>query len=111
MIEKIVLDHLSGSLACYMEFPADPPAEFVIIERTGSGMSNQIMTATFAFQSYGESLLKACELNEKVKDAVFSLMALSKIGSVRLVSDYNYPDTVRKEYRYQAIFQIKYYKE
>lgn len=111
-IEQDVLDFIGTMLTepVYMERPVDPVAEYVLVEKTGSGKANQIMTATFAMQSISKtSLLKACELNEKVKVAAEALVELGRVSRSAVVTDYNYTDTSRKEYRYQAVVQITHY--
>ena len=111
MIEKTILDHLAEALsvACVMEVPSNPPTEFVLIEKTGSSESNLIYSSTFAIQSYSTSLYKAASLNESVKNAMKSLIEEDSVGSCRLNSDYNYSDTSKKKYRYQAVFNITHY--
>lgn len=111
MIEKVILDFLKDQIAVpvYLEQPEVPPASFVLFEKTGSGKLNRLDSATFAFQSYAESMYKAADLNLLVKNAVEALITLNEIASVRLNSDYNFTDTTTKRYRYQAVFDIKHY--
>ena len=113
MIEKIILDYLSVRLPCpvCMEIPeggATPP--FVVIEKTGGGViDNCVWTATLALQSYGSTLYDAAQLNETVKGVMAAAVALPEIARARLNSDYNYTDTTKREYRYQAVFDIIHY--
>lgn len=111
MIEIVIRQYLSEHLdvPVLLERPLKPPESFVLFEKTGSGKSNQIKSATFAFQSYAKSMLDAAKLNEKVKDAVDGLISLDVVHRVKLNSDYNYTDTETKEYRYQAVFDIGHY--
>lgn len=111
MIETIIIEHLKSVLDVdvFMERPEHPPASYVIIEKTGGVKNNNISASTFAFQSYAPKLYDAASLNETVKEAVESLMDLDEIGRVSLNSDYNFTDTVTKQYRYQAIFVITHY--
>lgn len=111
MIEKIILNYLNSKLAVpvVMEEPADKPSSFVVIQKTGSSRVNYIFSATIAIQSYGESLLKAAELNEAVKNAMFGIPEVAEVASVRLNSDYNFTDSSTKKYRYQAVFEITHY--
>ena len=51
----------------------------------------------------------AAALNEEVKKAVDSLIELNEIASVTLNTDYNFTDTTTKQYRYQAVYDIKHY--
>lgn len=111
MIEIIIKNHLDSKLAepVSLEKPASSTGNYVVFEKTSSRQYNRLPTATFAFQSYGKSLYNALELNERVKKAVEELIELDEIRGISLNSDYNFTDTTTKEYRYQAVFDIKYY--
>lgn len=110
IIEKTILDYLSSVLECpvAMEKP-DSYEELVLIDKTGSSESNHLYRATIAIQSYAPKLLKAAELNEKVKEAMRGLITLDSITRCQLNSDYNFSNTITKEYRYQAVFDINHY--
>src|SRR5699024_4000566 len=110
MIELIILDYLTDKLTepVYLEKQTNE-TPYVLFEKTSSGKTNHLPTATFAFQSYAQSLYTAALLNEKVKKAVESLIELDEIRGVTLNSDYNFTDTRTKQYRYQAIYDIRYY--
>jgi hypothetical protein len=112
MIEKTILNHLSNNLDCgvYMEKPRNPAERsYVVIELTGQREEEHIMHSTFAFQTYGESLLKAAELRDEVKAAVKTLIELDEVARVDLNSSYNFTDPSTKEYRYQTVFDITHY--
>lgn len=111
MIEIIIKNHLELKLDEEVSFekPGSMAGGYVVLEKTSSGKNNHLPSATFAFQSYAKSLYEAAKLNEKVKMAVESLITLDEIRGVKLNSDYNFTDTTTKEYRYQAVFDIKYY--
>ncbi|MFV0414499.1 MAG: hypothetical protein ACK5L3_14775 [Oscillospiraceae bacterium] len=112
MIEKIVLDYLTEKMqpvAVSMEVPENSALPFVVVEKTGSGRTNKIGSATFAIQSYAGSLLLAAELNEAVKSAMDDMAELAEVCSTRLNSDYNFTDTASKRYRYQAVYDITHY--
>lgn len=111
MIEIIILNHLKSKLteSVHLEKPSAQTGSYVVFEKTSSGKSNHLPSATFAFQSYGESLYQAAELNERVKTAVENLIELDEVRGLTLNSDYNFTDTTTKEYRYQAVYEIRYY--
>lgn len=112
MIEKTVRNYLVSKLnniPVYLEIPANPPQKYVFIQKTGSTKANHIEGSVFTFSSYDTSLYKACVLNETVKAAVEDMITLDEIGSVKRNSDYPFPDADRKEYRYQAVFEIIHY--
>lgn len=113
MIEKIVLDYLSEKLnkPVYMETPSNPPTSYVLLEKTGSSRENHIDRATFAIQSYDESLYKTALLNDAVKRAMDDIIELDNISKSSLNSDYNYTDTTNKKYRYQAVYDLIYMED
>lgn len=110
MIEKTVLDFLKNKLdmPVFLEVPKSPPDVFALLERTAGGERDYIYTATFAIQSYATSLLKAAELNKRVKKAMRELTLLDGVSRCHLNSDYNFTETSTKRYRYQAVFEIVY---
>ena len=111
MIEKIILSYLKDkSLNVYMEMPKNPPQSFVVLEKTGSRKLNHINTATIAIQSYGSTMLKAAELNDKIKKYLDDIIQLDNIANVELQGDYNFTDTSTKRYRYQAVYDFVYYE-
>lgn len=105
--EKIVLDHLSDRLTVPVLMESRPDLDtYVLIERVGGSERNFIRRASFAIQSYGSTLLEACELNEKVKAAMRSLIEWDEVTRCDLDSDYEYTDQTLKRYRYQAVYDL-----
>ena len=111
MIELVILNHLKDGLdvPVFMEKPTNAPSEYVLFEKTGGGRNETMPSANFAFQSYSTSLFKAATLNEAVKRAVDKLILLDEIRGITLNTDYNFTDTTTKQYRYQAVYDIKHY--
>ena len=114
MIEEVVLNHLASVLTdvtVVMEVPlnASDLDKYVVIEKTGSGRENHIMDSTFAVQSYAKSMYKAALLNERVKEAMDSLVELDEVTKSELNSDYNFTNETKKQYRYQAVYDITHY--
>ncbi|MQW23888.1 MULTISPECIES: hypothetical protein [unclassified Lactococcus] len=111
MIETVIKDFLDGHLSVpsFLEHQENMPKRYVFFEKLGSSKSNHITSATFAFQSYAESMYETAKLNEELKRVVEDLITLDDIGGISLNSDYNYTDTETKKYRYQAVFDIKYF--
>jgi hypothetical protein len=110
MIELIVLNYLKNALGTpvYLEIPENAPEQFVLLDKTGSSRSNRIESATFAIQSYAESMYKAAQLNDRVKAAMDAMPYTEDVGRAQLNSDYNYTDTTSKRYRYQAVYDLTY---
>lgn len=115
MIELILLNYLKSELdyPIYLEEPTRDdngnPKNCIVFEKTGSVEKNKLKSATFAFKSYGESMYKAAMLNEELKSVLEDGIKLDDIAKIKLNSDYNFTDTETKRYRYQAVFDIKYY--
>lgn len=111
MIEKVILDYLNETLnvPVEMEVPKNPPARYVVMEKTGSRRENLITSSTFLFRSYAPSLYKAAALNEDVKAALDNAIVLDDIARAKLNSDYNYTDTAKKLYRYQCVYDFTHY--
>ena len=120
LVEKIILDYLTERLAeeqrsdvgVFMEMPEQPlPANFVVIEKTGSARINRVCTDNFAIQSCSTSLLSAAILNALIKKLMDGIVFLSAIGAAHLDTDYNFTDPTTKVYRYQAVYRISYILE
>lgn len=111
MIELIVLNYLTETLDVnvYMEEQEEPESSYIIIEKTSGGETNFIKNAVIAIQSYGSSKYEAATLNESVKDAMRDIITLDTVSSCKLNSDYDYTDTTKKKYRYQAVFDLVYF--
>lgn len=111
MIELVIKKFLDENLKVpsFFEHTKNMPESFVIIEKTGSGGSDYVHSATFAFQSYAPSLQKAAELNETVKKTVEQLVTVNEVSGVHHNSDYNFTDTETKKYRYQTVYDINYF--
>ena len=111
MIEEIIYNYLNtANISAIMEIPEGgitPPC--VLIEKTGGGEENHIRKATVAIQSYGTSLYSAASLNETVIAAMRGITEKPEVSACELNSDYNYTDTTKKLYRYQAVFDVVYY--
>lgn len=111
MVEKIVKDYLQECLniPVRLEEEGGLGKEYVLIEKTGSSGDNYIRSATLTIQSFSSSLCGAAQLNERVKETMKKIIELDDICRCDLNSDYNYTDTARKKYRYQAVFDIVHY--
>lgn len=110
MIEKTVLDYLNSKLNvnCYMNEP-EGQTSFVVIEKTGSSVTEHIKSGTLAIQSYAPTLYAAATLNEAVKTAMEKIVETTAVIRCRLISDYNFTNTAKKQPRYQAVFELLFY--
>ncbi len=111
-IEAIVINYLKDALQTdkvYGEIPDSPAGEFFVIDKTGSTTKDHIYTSTIAIQSYGNSKAEAAESNETLKRAMEGVVKLDQIGGCYLTTDYNFTNIARKQYRYQAVYDITHY--
>ena len=111
MIEEKVRKYLEAMLDIPVRMEEEPglPEEYILIEKTGSGEENHIASATLAIQSYSGSLYGAASLNERVKESMKKIVEMDDISKCQLNSDYNYTDTTRKKYRYQAVYDMVHF--
>ena len=115
MIELIVLNYLKSVMdePVVMTEPSNPspddPKTYVLVMKTGSGITNHIKEATMAIQSYAPTVYEAAVLNEKVKEAMEQIITLDDVTSCKLNSDYIYNRESTKQPRYQAVFDIRHY--
>lgn len=112
MIDITILNYLKKELSVpvFMEKTSeDIPKEYVILDRIGSSKTNHLPTVTIAFQSYADSKYQAALLNERLKTAIENLVNLPEIRGITLNGDYPFNDVATKQYRYQAVYEIRYY--
>ena len=120
MIEEVILNYLDNELSVpvLMELPEVPsedftewPSEFVIIEKVGSSISNQLYRDSIALQSYSlSSLYKAASLDEDVRKAIEEIPVTTGVCTARMQSNYNFTDVKTKRYRYQSVYDIYHVK-
>ena len=111
MIEIIVLNYLKGVLnvPVYTENQSEMPSKYVFFEKTDGSQENYISTATIAIQSYGSTLYEAALLNEEVKRVMSDIITLDSISKSKLNGESNNTDTAKKQYRYQAVYDLVFY--
>ena len=113
MIEATVISYLMDKTSAvknvFAERPKNPPAKYIIVEKTGSDREDRVDRATIAIQSIAGTMFDAAALNEEVKAEMDEIVESDLIGACRLNSDYNFTDQTTKEYRYQAVFDITHY--
>jgi uncharacterized protein YdaL len=111
-IETAVINYLRETLETnrvYAEVPEVKTGIFFVTDKIGSSTENRICTSTVAIQSYAGSKLEASEQNERLKEAMKGITALDNISSCMLDTDYNYTNIAKKQYRYQAVYEITHY--
>ena len=110
MIEEIVREHLKTILdvPVLME-EENKEKKYILLEKTGGSEVDHIKHATLAVQSFSDTLYSTAKLNEEMKEAMKRITERDGVCRCELNSDYNYTDTKRKKYRYEAVFNIAYY--
>lgn len=106
-IRNYLVTHSGVPVDVLFEAPKDPPASYIILEKTGSSLSNRLCTSTIAVQSIAGTLFEAATLNESLK-SILTSADIENVFDISLDTDYNFTNTNTKEYRYQAVYQITY---
>ena len=112
MIEVILKEHLAAALGVpvELELPSPLPEQpFVLLDKTGSNTARGYGTASFAVQSWADTLYHAAALNERVKAALQTLEERDDIAAVDIQTDYNFTDPAAKRYRYQLVAAVTFY--
>ena len=105
---KYLMEKLKTSRV-YAEAPESLDGEYWIIDKTGSSEENQITTTTLALQSCADDKLTASEMNDQGIAAMKAFTDRRGISAVKLITDYNFTNTAKKKYRYQAVFEITHH--
>lgn len=109
MIEKTVLDYLSGRVACPVTVgaPARQDGTYITIEKTENTRYLYVEETTISIISWADSIYEAATLSESVKAEMLKIADHEDtISSCELDSDYNFTDTALKKYGYQALYNI-----
>lgn len=105
-IEKTVIDYIDQYIPTYADVPIDKPDEFVIVERTGGGISDYVVEKPqIAIQCWSTTRLKAATLAEYVKEYMADITQLKDISGASLNSAYNFP-AEKDEPRYQLTYDL-----
>ena len=110
MIEVDVIKYLSQTLGVSVtgEKPTKKPNEYVVIETIDGGRTNLINAVTISIMSYAGTLLNASKLNDRVREAMYDIVALDDISSCKLGGGSQAIDKQTKEYAYESIFNLVY---
>lgn len=109
MIEKTVLDYLSGIVTCpvYVGAPSRQDGLYLTIEKTENTRYLYVEETTISIISWADSIYEAAKLSESVKAEMLKIADSEEtISSCELNSDYNFTDTTLKKYGYQALYNI-----
>lgn len=113
MIEVTIYNHLKTALniPVYTEYPvnANELDEFVVVSKIDGGVMDHIKAATILCEIYADGMYNCAALAEIVKEKMFEATMLDDISAVKLGSDRPNNDLVRKEYKYECIFNLFHY--
>ena len=109
MIEEILIEYLSKNVGVPVYLEEKNLDEYLLVGKTGSSRENYINSCIVFVQSYAKTNYAAALLNEKVKKAMDEIVSLDSISSSKLNSDYNFTDTTKEKYRYQAVYDLVFY--
>lgn len=112
-IEALIIQYLTGKNLTgiagnvYAETPVNPPDDYVLIQRTGGASENQIRSYNIYTETVSrKDKLTAATLHEEVVEAMLQMPDTADVYRCRLNSDYDATRADRKEYRYQALWEI-----
>ena len=114
MIETYIRDYLIRELNTdnvFLETPKPMPGECVVFTIVDRSRGNHIDAVTAEIMSYAESKVKAAELDEKVRRAMYAFENEYNISSVKLGGGNDAQDTSLKKYRYRSYFNIVYMED
>lgn len=115
MVEKLVIKYLNEhediAFPVYGDTPRGGDFCYYLVEKTGSVNRDHMHTAQIAVKSYGGSKEHAASMNEAVIGVMLGLPSLPNVSACKLNSDYDFTDTAKRRYRYQAVFDITYTRE
>ena len=110
--EAYVVKYLETALpgvSVFGEVPAKEPIEdFITVELTGAGISNQVSSATLAVDAWSTSRSAAMALSAEVRAAMFQMLEEDEISLVELETEYNNPRLSTKHPRYRTMWRIVY---
>lgn len=114
ILESIVLNFLQArvTVPVYTILPANFEVPCIVVEKTAGGYSDTILSATLAVQCYGADLEGAAVLNDDIKWLLLNeFIQEAQVLGIELNSDYNFTDTTTEHFRYQAVYDVRYYRK
>lgn len=107
-IEASIVSYLnSQGFACFADVPADQPAQYVTVDRTGGAHSEHVDEATVALECTARSRYEASVLAFSVDDAMEGLVSQPRICRVDKQSIQNLSHiTEGMEGRYRLVYTV-----
>ena len=115
MIEELLYEYLDENASCnwYTMRPAEETATpYGLFEKTNSTKTDHVTTSTFAFQSYGSTLLEAAQTSAELRSLIEDLPNITtEVSKAQLTGEYNFTNTANKQPRYQAVYQLVHFDD
>lgn len=108
-VESLAVAHLNDledrPAEAFMDVPANRPAQFITVERTGGGHTDVRDIPLTALQCWAESRWEASELARVTAANIKTLVMHPAVGRVNVSGIYNFP-APSGESRYQIVTEI-----
>lgn len=116
MIEELIYEYLDENALCswFPTRPEDKPTTpYGIFTKTNSVKSDGHLTfSTFAFQSYGSTLLEAAQISAELRALIEELPRLTTaVSKAELAGESDFTNPSDKQPRYQAIYQLVHFDD
>lgn len=115
MIEELLYEYLKDTASCnwYTMRPVEDPAKpYGLFEKTNSTKTDHVTYSTFAFQSYGSTLLEAAQTSAELRSLIEDLPYITtEVSKAQLTGEYNFTNTADKQPRYQAVYQLVHFDD
>lgn len=108
-IEATVIGWLNDQnlgVTAYGGVPANRPARFVTVERTGGPLDAFRDLPNLAIQAWAQTASDAAALADTIRHALPTLTNVEQIARVNIGSTYNWPDPLSGQPRYQTIVTL-----
>jgi hypothetical protein len=114
MIEVAIRDYLAQAITpipVLMEQPKTLPTEYVLLRLADGGIVNKVDAATFFVTVRSNTLYKAAQLRDSVKEALLNAISEDFITSSTLGGESAQTDSANNVYQYELTFNFYYYRE
>ncbi len=116
MIEELIFEYLDEEASCswFPTRPEDDPAKpYGIFTKTNSIKSEGHLTvSTFAFQTYGSTLLEAAQTSAELRKLIEELpLETTEVSKAQLSGESDFTNPADKQPRYQAIYQLVHFDD
>nr|DAF16921.1 MAG TPA: tail completion protein [Caudoviricetes sp.] len=112
-IESVTVEYLcSVGIDAYGDVPADRPAEFVTVERTGGGVDSlaDLDSPVLTVQAWSPTRVSAEALMCRACNALLDMPdSVAAVTDSEVTGMYNFPAVEERSARYQAVVALRCY--